>query len=394
MLRALDERGGVSVYSRNIAEELVGLGSEHTFFLYFRSRRSLAGFSDLPGASRKLLRAPGGKAAWDQIRVPVEAWRDRLDVLFHPKFTVPLMAPCPCVMTVHGADWFMPDQKDFYGRLDVAYVRRFMPLYFRKCARVISVSRLTTENFEAVLPVARGRTETVYFAPARHFSHEPDEQARARVADTYELPSRFFLSLTKLRGGEDRKNLPNLIEGYARYWEAMVAQGREPVSLVVGGAGGEVLRERLAIEKQPWAADTLFPGWIEQRDLPAVYRQAVAFVYPSNFEAFPIPITEAMKSGTPVVTSRANGLREIAGDAALYVDPRSPDQIASALGRIAGDPGLAQELSKAGRRRVETFSWHLCARRTLEILELAAGLEIREGRLAAKDETRWPAGQS
>jgi len=116
----------------------------------------------------------------------------------------------------------------------------------------------------------------------------------------------------------------------------------------------------------------LFPGWIDQADLPAVYSASELYLYPSNQEAFPIPITEAMACGTPIITSRANGLEEIAGSAALLVDPHNADEIAGAVRSVLLDPGLKARLAAAGLERSRTFSWDACARRTLEILEEVA----------------------
>jgi glycosyltransferase involved in cell wall biosynthesis len=96
------------------------------------------------------------------------------------------------------------------------------------------------------------------------------------------------------------------------------------------------------------------------------------YLYPSNQEAFPIPLTEAMACGTPIITSHANGLEEIAGSAALLVDPRNADEIAAAVTKVLADPQLAARLAAAGLDRSRTFSWETCARRTLEILEEVA----------------------
>jgi glycosyltransferase involved in cell wall biosynthesis len=121
----------------------------------------------------------------------------------------------------------------------------------------------------------------------------------------------------------------------------------------------------------------LFPGWIDQSDLPAIYSLADLYLYPSNLEAFPIPITEAMACGTPIITSRANGLEEIAGSAALLVNPDDPEEIADAVQRVLTTPGLQAELSAAGLERSRRFSWERCAKETLDILRgLAAAAPL------------------
>ena len=117
----------------------------------------------------------------------------------------------------------------------------------------------------------------------------------------------------------------------------------------------------------------IFPGYLDQADLPAIYSASDLYLYPSNQEAFPIPLTEAMACGTPIITSHANGLEEIAGSAALLVDPRNADEIASAALSVLTDPTLSARLAAAGIERSQVFSWQTCARRTLEILTEVAG---------------------
>lgn len=371
MLRALDERGGVAVYAQNVVEELLRVDRHNLYVLYFRSRRHRGRFAAYPNAVERVVTG-FGKAVWDQVSIPLACWRDRIDVLFHPKFTAPLLAPSRVVMTVHGADWFVPDQARFYSRIDVGYLKLFMPLYLWKCSTVISVSQLGTDDFHRVFDLPTGKMQTVYFGPARHFRRVSDPSELERVRTRYCLPDRFVLTLTKRRGGERRKNFDNLLRGYGRYH----ARARRPLPLVVGGLDCDRLREEYDLAASSYGADVLFPGWIEQRDLPAVYSLADAYLYPSNLEAFPIPITEAMACGVPVVTSDANGLREIAGDAALRVDPGDPIAIAEALERVLGDDGLRRELRTRGLSRAELFRWDACARRTLGILA-DAGADLR-----------------
>ena len=363
MLRAFDEKGGVGVYTRNIVEELLGFDRRNQYILFYRNREHLGRYSHYENVTERWVRG-GSKAAWDQIAIPLACRREKVDVLFHPKFTAPLLAPCRVVMVVHGADWFIPEQAQFYGKLDVRYIRTVMPWYFRKCSVVISVSELTTENFNSVLRLPAGKVKTVYFGPARHFRRVTDRSELEQVRTRYDLPEEFVLTLTK-RGGGTRKNLGKLLEAYARYHASVP----NPQKLVIGGKDCELYRVEYSIPEDGYGADIVFPGWIDQQDLPAVYSLASLYLYPSNLEAFPIPLTEAMACGTPIVTSNINGLEEIAGDAALLVDPTNPQDIASALEEVLSDPTLSQSLSERGLERSKRFTWDRCARETLAILE-------------------------
>ena len=372
MLRTLDERGGIAVYSANLVAALLETDGRHEYLLLYRNAAHVGRFGRRPNVEEQVL---GGrsKAIWDQISVPRACRRHGANIVLHPKFTVPLAGRIPAVMVLHGADWFLPQAAKFYGRLDRLYMRIFMPLYLRRAAGVISVSKLTTEDFERIFRLPPGRITTVYFGPARHFRPISDPAVIQKVRRQYGLPARFILTLSKV-GGAERKNIRGVLEAYARL------HGRVPQKLVVGGQGCDRFRTDYRIPADGWGRDVLFPGWLDQADLPAVYSASDLFLYPSNQEAFPIPITEAMTCGTPIVTSAANGLEELAGDAALLVDPENPEEVASAALSILNDPSLADRLRSPGLERSHLFSWGACARNTLAVLERVVASRGTRGR--------------
>jgi glycosyltransferase involved in cell wall biosynthesis len=361
MLRSLDEKGGVGVYTRYITEELLQVDSHNEYVLLYRSADNLGRYSHHPHVSERIVRG-WGKALWDQVSIPLACLREEIDVLFHPKFTVPLLAPCPTVMVVHGADWFIPEHAQFYTRLDVTYIRSVMPLYFRRAAAVLSVSQITTDNFNRILGLPPGKVVTTYLSPGKHFRRITDQAELARVRSLYDLPERFILTLSKVAGG-GRKNIDGVFAAYRQL------HGSIPHKLVVGGKDCHLFRSMHDVPEEGWGADVHFPGWIAQGDLPAVYSLADLYLYPSRLEAFPIPVSEALACGVPIVTSRANGLEEIAGEAAIMVDPEDPTAIAEAVRNILTDPELHARISAAGLERARRYSWDRCARETLAVLE-------------------------
>jgi glycosyltransferase involved in cell wall biosynthesis len=141
---------------------------------------------------------------------------------------------------------------------------------------------------------------------------------------------------------------------------------------VVGGKDCHLFRDEYAIPLDGYGKDILFPDWIDQADMPAVFSMASLYLYPSNLEAFPIPLTEAMACGTPILTSNINGLKEIAGDAALLIDPTDTESIANGITRILSDLELRERLSCKGLERSALFSWDRCASQTLALLERVA----------------------
>lgn len=360
MLRALQEKGGVGVYTHNITKELLEIDQDNQYFLYYRDPESLGRFRHYKNANERVLPAPS-KALWDQVRIPIACIKDKIDVLFHPKFSVPLFAPCKTVMVLHGAGWFMPDHQKFWSASDLRYARLAMPLYCRRASAVLSVSQITTDTFNRVFRLPPGKIKTVYFAPGRQFQPITDKQALEQVRVKYGLPERFILTLSGYDRG-DRKNIAGILKGY------QIHHGKTPHHLVIVGKDCHRFREDYGIPTTGYGADIHFTGWIDQQDLPAVYSLADLFLYPSNVEAFPIPVTEALACGTPIITSNANGLREIVGDAALFVDPKDHEAIGSALGQALTCPELLQELAEKGINRSAMFRWEKCASQTLQIL--------------------------
>jgi glycosyltransferase involved in cell wall biosynthesis len=361
MLRAYEERGGVGVYARNVTRHLVEHAPQHEFYLYFCNRDSLGAYAEFPNVHARFV-PPRGKFVWDQVLMPRMFRRDRLDVLFHPKFTVPLMCASKSVMMLHGAGWFIPEVQHFWSRTTRIYTRIMMPIYCRRAGAVLAVSEITRDVFIERLGVEPGKITTLYFAPGRQFAVAPDAARTEEVKRRYALPERYILTLS---GGDraERKNFGAILEAFKR------VHAQSPCALVVAGRGCEEFRTRYGIPDAGWGRDVHFPGWVDQADLPVFYRQAELFLYPSNMEAHPIPVTEALATGTPIVTSNAYGLKELAGDAALLVDPSDPEAIAAAVLKLVSDAGLRDALKVKAEARSKLFDWDVCAEKTLAILE-------------------------
>lgn len=371
MLRAWGEAEGVGVYTRNLTRQLLDLDDRNQYHLFYRRRHHLGGFAGRANVREHWV--PGlGKAVWDQLSIPLACARHRVDVLLHPKFTAPLLAPAPVVMVVHGADWLVPDQARFYPPFDVWRMRRTLPLYFRKCARVIAVSRTVRDDFRRVLGSLAERTEAVYFGPAPCFRPVDEPAVQEATCRRYGLPERFLLAFSKA-SADERKNLPGLLTAYRTYHRRTAGRGGEPLPLVLVGKGCRRLCRERRVPQTGWGAGLVFPGYVPQDDLPAVYSRAELLFFPSLLEAFGIPLTEAMACGTPIVTSNVNGLEEIAGDAALLADPTDPEALADALERLLADADLRADLRRRGLERSALFSWRHCGERVLEILQEVGG---------------------
>jgi glycosyltransferase involved in cell wall biosynthesis len=168
---------------------------------------------------------------------------------------------------------------------------------------------------------------------------------------------------------QPRKNLGRLLEAWRRLRDAGCLEGHRLV--LAGGVHGKREPVERLLADTGLSRDVLLPGRVPQADLPALYSGATAFLYPSLYEGFGLPLLEAMACGTAVACSRAASLPEVAGDAALLFDPLDADDIAASIGALLVDEGLRAALVASGFSRAATFSWAACARATLAAYEAA-----------------------
>jgi glycosyltransferase involved in cell wall biosynthesis len=364
MLRHYDQhRGGVRVYTRKLLEAMLGLGSGHEFVFLYRNPALLGTHAGDPQVREVALPARTF-LGWDQVAVPRAARDLRLDLLFNPKYSIPLTAPCPAVWVCHGLDWYvMPWASKLVDRLSH---RLLVPRYAAKAAGIIAVSEITRQHVMQYLSVPPERIFRVYSGVDDVFRRAIDERRLASVRAKYSLPERFVLYAGAVY---PPKNFTRMVRAYARVGP------ERGIPLVI--AGGEnrflsehELREPEALGIGQWVRR---PGWVEQEELAAFYAMADALLLPSLFESCGLPVLEAMAIGCPVVTADRYGTKELAEGAAVLVDPESVDSIADGIRRALDDAALRDRLIAAGRERSREFRWERTARETLAALERVAG---------------------
>ena len=362
MLRHLDQHGGgVAVYTEALLRALIGLRTTHEYVLLYRDRAQHGRFSDLADAEEVVASAPS-RLLWDQIAVPRLTQKLGLDVIFNPKYSLPLWSDTPSVFVCHGLDWYTaPTWSKPLDRLSHALL---IPRYVRKATSIIAVSDFVRDELVDLFKIAADKVRTVHHGLDAAFFSPATAATRAATKARYDLPDRFLLYVGQIY---PPKNFGRMLEGYAR------VAGDLGVPLLVAGehrwlSDGDIGRAKAA----DLADKVRFLGWVGREDLPAIYAQASALMLPSLYEGFGMPIIEAMACGCPVLTAARTATREIAGDAGLLVDPERVDSIADGIRQIIADAPLRARLATAGRARAAEFSWARCAEGTLAVLEDAA----------------------
>jgi glycosyltransferase involved in cell wall biosynthesis len=380
MLRHFEQKeGGVKVYTQSLLPLLFTLGAAHEFVLIYQNPRLIGTYRNYQNVEETALTLPGA-VLWDQVCIPWVVAHRKLDLVFNPKFTAPLLGSFKKVFVLHGSEWFViPQHFLWYDRV---YLRVAVPLYLRAASAVIAVShavrtdvlRCTRVSPRKVIAIQNG-----YDTGRFRLIH--DRERLRGVAERYRLPERFVLWAGQI---ESRKNIGRLLRAFASI------KGQIPHTLVIAGAQRFTFPRAAGAERELRLIDSLdlrdrvhFAGWISHEDLPALYNLAELFLLPSLHEGFGIPLLEAMACGCPIVTANTCAPPEVTDGAAFLVDPLNVDSIASGIIEVLGDEDLRASLVARGLRRSKDFSWERCAAEVLALLESVAADHSEHG--AARD---------
>ena len=268
---------------------------------------------------------------------------------------------CKRLSTIHDAIVFK--HPEFFTRKHLSIVQNMMAFTARKADHIIAISFSTKRDLLATFSTLKDKDITVIHLAASSIFQTSSTSEIETVVNRYNLPKRYFLSLATQ---EPRKNLKTLIDAFRIFRNHSAFND---IGLVlVGGKGW--LDSGVDISADELKQSNIFClGFLKDELLPHLYSGALAFVYPSFYEGFGLPVLEAMSCGRPVITSNNSSLTEVAGDAALYIDPRSVESVTTALHQIADDSTLREKLSRESMLKSREFSWEKTAEQTEFVYE-------------------------
>jgi glycosyltransferase involved in cell wall biosynthesis len=358
---AVHRRAGLGRYAENLAHALAPLLPHRLALFYNREQgiEPLPGLEGLPVRSVALGYKPWRMLVWLGQLAHVGFNRLAPDAeLFHAtEHLLPPLRGVPTVLTVHDLIFrLLPRQ---HKPLNRWYLNLSMPLFCRRAAHIIAISEQTRRDVVTAYGVPAEKISVIYEAADPHFRPQPPE-ATAAARARYHLPERYLLFVGTI---EPRKNLTRLLAAF----EHLHAEGLTDALVIAGKRGWLTGDFDAALERSPVRQAVIFPGFVADEDLPAVYARAQLLAMPSLYEGFGLPVLEAMASGAPVACSNSSSLPEIAGEAALLFDPTDVESIRDALRGILRDPELQDHLRQLGLRRAGQFSWEHTAQETLAV---------------------------
>jgi glycosyltransferase involved in cell wall biosynthesis len=360
---------GAGVYVLELLRGLLALPPSAEYFVFVNQRTLRADwlprdprchYQVVPLDERRKWTRP----AWEQLGLPIAAHRLGLDLLHSPFHTCPLVtAGLPVVVTVHDLAYFFY-REHFPAELDLKarYYTLLQPLMLRRAQHIITASQFMRAELVSQLGLSAEMITAILDGPG-----QVQSPAAAGVVEPGQSPD---LLLT-IASGLLHKNLPRLLEAFAQ------ANLPKDVRLMIAGEIPEHSRPRMltqgALREQAQALGVsdrvTISGYVPASELACLYRRAIAFVFPSLYEGFGLPLLEAMHWGVPILCARSAALPEVAGQAALYFDPTRPIELAGAMEKVVADPIYRQELAQKGRERLATFSWQRTAAQTLTVYE-------------------------
>ncbi len=357
---------GFGWYTHEVVRRMVLRHPEDEFVFFFDRKfdpRFVYASNVMPIVLYPQARHPLLFRIWFEWAVPRALKKHQADVFFSPDSMCSLRSKVPTVMTCHDlVPLHFPEQVERRHR---KFLLRFLPKWLHRADRVLTVSKFVKQDIETTCGIEPARVHAVYNGCRDDFMPlEAPEKLKVRNEYANGCPYFFFAGAI-----HPRKNVPRMIRAFDAFKKNT---GADVKLLLAGRFAWQTGEVRTAWEQSEHKGDIVFLGYVGETELPRLTAAALAMAYVSVSEGFGLPLVEAMACDTPVLSSNTSCLPEVAGEAALLVDPYSEQDIAAGMEALYRDPNLVRALVSKGRVQRKKFSWDQAAEQVYEILKMAA----------------------
>jgi glycosyltransferase involved in cell wall biosynthesis len=341
-----NQSAGVHTFTREMIRALLRNDRHNRYFL-FRRRRSpqFEGARSIPIPQlRWTLLFPAFRLFVLFGRI---ARRLKVDIVVEPAHFGPFFMPrrVKRVTVIHDMTPLkFPEHHRFHSQLLQSI---FMKRILKNANLIITNSENSRQDIVRLFPFTEPKVESIYLGYDERFKPTIQPEVLAK----YNINAPYFLFVSTI---EPRKNLSLLLKSYLRF---RMNNNTRSLLVIVGGKGWKCRKTFSELDKHPFRNDIILPGYVPEEELPALYSQALAFVYPSFYEGFGLPVLEAMACGAPCLVSNVSSLPEVAGNATLMFNPFDASDLTDQMDRVAWDPSLRAELSAGGLKQASNFSW-------------------------------------
>jgi glycosyltransferase involved in cell wall biosynthesis len=375
--RCIQSATGVGYYAKRLAQALAVIDAENDYLLYTSfcdcTPLGLAP-ADLPSGGNFRIGCSGSSAFFSgDRRKSAGCIKDRafgdVDIVHSTAYAMPDVDKLKTIVTIHDLSIYL--YPHFHTDANYTFVNRNIHRAARHADCIIADSENTKKDIMRFLHVPEEKIEVIYLAASEGVSKRGDGDDMGRIRNSFGITRPYILAVGSV---EPRKNLLRSLAAFKALTET--DGGRDYQFVLAGGHGWKNADFFDALRKLDIPDKIVITGYVSEDDLQALYQGAVAFVYPSLYEGFGLPVLEAMASGVPVITSNVSSLPEVAGDAALLVDPLKVFEIFEAMEAITTSSQLRKELRVKGLKQSREFSWRKTAQKTLEIYKQVCNGEV------------------
>ena len=339
------QSGGNETYCRQLLRGLAQSPEENQYELFYTNPSALSAVDSAGGAFHftPISKNPIVRICAVLPRLLAQTKPD----VFHAQYVLPPFIKMKTVLAIH--DLAHEHFPEFFHPVEAFRMKTLVRWSAKRASHIMTISEFSGADIARRFDIPREKITVAHLAASPDFHPRDKAQSQEHLARRYGLTFPFSLYVGRIQA---RKNLPRLVEAYAR----LRKQGLDARLVMVGKRdwqSGQLLDK---IKELGLEDCVIFPGFVPFEDLPLFYNGAEVFVFPSFFEGFGLPVVESMASGVPTITSFGSSLEEVAGDGALLIDPSDTDSITAALGKVLGDPALQKDLAARGLERSKQFT--------------------------------------
>ncbi len=352
----LDKKTGIAKYSLKILEELHK--SEDFEIVEYVGEKAKFDFSKIKNnfARRAVY------FCWLNLFFPIILKKDKIDVLFSPNFIAPVFLPCKSIVVVHDASPFA--MEDCFDKSNITF-RKMIKYSAKKANAIITPSEFAKKDIIKNLNLPAEKIFPIHHGIEQNLRKKVSEKGIAEFRKKFGLNGKTAIFVGAI---EKRKNIENILNAA----KILKEKGKKFTILLIG-KDGFGFAEIKKLHEKLWLEDCVkFAGYLEDSEVLAAYCAADLLLYPSLYEGFGLPILEAMSCGTPVITSNCSSMPEVGGNAALYVEPEKPKEIAKAVEKIFENEKLKKELSIKGIEHAKQFTWEKALEKTIQVIKKTA----------------------
>lgn len=356
------KKHGMEVVALELIKEIQKIDESNEYFLYARKDGNEGSLEEKKNFSFRIFAAKS-YFTWEQFLLPLNIKKDKIDLLHSTCNTSAIFSNIPLILTLH--DIIYLEEINFKGTIyqnfGNLYRKLIVPWLIDKSRIIITVSNYEKEVILKKFKLSNEKVKVIYNAVNSKFNNDYSTEVLEDFRIKTDLPQDFVLFLGNTA---PKKNTANVIKAYLDYTNVV----ENSLPLVILDLDRKTVFNYLdRLGKKESISKFVFPGYISSNNMPLLYNLSKLFLYPSLRESFGLPILEAMACGVPVITSNTSSMPEVAGDAALFVNPLDCNDLKETIVRVLGDEALQKNMKRNGLKRASQFTWKVSAEQLLSI---------------------------